>query len=166
MHTYNELCDTWSSQDEVHIHDVKMTGDLPGSGRQHVYIYCSHVATKNADSSSMMPPINGKSITQRQFTDDSLALVPLHHLTCGGALASTKSLDHIMQHHRQSRQASLLARDCSVAFSSDCSVPNSLFTDWPMVNWPLEALLRQTIDLYLFGMYLLNILPQTIALFR
>ena len=39
MHTYNELCDTWSSQDEVHIHDVKMTGDLPGSGRQHVYIY-------------------------------------------------------------------------------------------------------------------------------
>ena len=39
MHTYNELCDTWRSQDEVHIHDVKMTGDLPGSGRQHVYIY-------------------------------------------------------------------------------------------------------------------------------
>ena len=26
MHIYNELCDTWNSQDVIHIHDVKMTG--------------------------------------------------------------------------------------------------------------------------------------------
>jgi len=52
---------------------------------------------------------------------DSLALVPLtpkdSHLACGAAHASTRSLDHIMHHHRQSLQTSpLLARACSVAF--------------------------------------------------
>ena len=52
---------------------------------------------------------------------DSLALVPLtpkdSHLACRAAHASTRSLDHIMHHHRQSLQTSpLLARACSVAF--------------------------------------------------
>ncbi len=63
------------------------------------------------------------------------------HLTCGGAHASTRSLNHSKQHHRQSLQASLLARACSVGFFSDCAVPYTLFNDWPMLVWPLEALL-------------------------
>ena len=52
---------------------------------------------------------------------DSLALVPLtpkdSHLACRAAHASTRSLAHIMHHHRQSLHTSpLLARACSVAF--------------------------------------------------
>ncbi len=71
--------------------------------------------------------------TAEAATANSLALVPLtpdHSHACGGAHVSTSSLDHHMQHHRLSLQTStLLARACSEAFGSDCSVPYTLFND-------------------------------------
>ncbi len=66
------------------------------------------------------------------------------HLTCGGAHASTRSLDQIMQQHRLSLQTSpLLASACSVAVfevNLQCLL-YTVFNDQPMVVWPLEALL-------------------------